>query len=115
MLNQIGNEVVQMMLIAGFIFFGAIVHATAQLKISRDARLAFSTTDFVINFIIATFSGTIFGLLASIFWTQLVVIVLFSAIGAFLGIAGLNKVSVTLLDLIVYKAGKQTKPYDEKN
>ncbi len=89
---------IQRILLSCFIFFGAIVHATAQLKISRENKTEFSAVDFFILVIIASFSGAIFGLLASAVFQSLVWITLFSGMGAFLGIAWLNKLGNIMLD-----------------
>lgn len=80
--------------------FGAIVHATSQLKISRDRNTDFDYVDFLILFVIALFSGAIFWLVAFLFNYGITIVILFSSIGAFLGIAGLNKIAGLLLDVI---------------
>lgn len=41
------------------VLFGAIVHATAQLKLHRERKEEFTKVDFLILFVIAVFSGII--------------------------------------------------------
>ncbi len=94
-------QIPEWIVIAGVIVFGAIVHATAQLKISRDKKQSFTVVDFVILLPLSMFAGGIFGGIT--YWTapdDIVLIVLSSAIGAFLGIAGLNKVGAIVLDAL---------------
>lgn len=88
------------------ILFGAIVHATAQLKNNRDNNKEFTIVDFAILFIIACFSGMVFGLVALMFNFGMVQIILSSAIGAFMGLVGLDKVANMILDLILTKKMK---------
>lgn len=89
------------------VLFGSIVHATAQLKVHRDKDLEFTAADFGILFIIATFSGMIFGMLAMLIWTSTLIVSLFSAVGAFLGMAGLNKIANILLEVITNAASRK--------
>lgn len=91
------------------IVFGAFVHATAQLKVARDTGIAFGWIDYIILIPIAIFAGLCFGLVASLFSDSLVYIILASAIGAFLGIAWLNKLASILLEFIAMKAQYMTK------
>jgi len=97
---HISQATVELLVIAGVILFGAIVHATAQLKVHKDNGKEFDRVDFTVLTLIASFSGLVFGLTASLFFENLVVIILFSAIGAFLGMAGLNRVANTLLEVL---------------
>ena len=87
--------------------FGAIVHATSQLKIKRDQKQEFTFADFVILTVIAMFSGMVFGLLATLIWSNITIIILSTAIGAFLGMAGLNKVANIVLELVINSASKK--------
>lgn len=89
------------------IVFGALVHATAQLKIARDKKLLFTGADFIILFVIAAFSGTIIGMASTIFFDSQTVITLSAGIGAFLGMAGVNAVANAVLSVIVSKIDKQ--------
>lgn len=89
------------LIIIGVILFGAIVHATSQLKLARDKNQEFTGVDFLILMVIASFAGLVFGLIATLFYADNhIIIILFSAIGAFLGMAGLNKISNILLDFL---------------
>lgn len=92
---------IQYLIVFGVIVFGAIVHATSQLKVARDTKAEFTRSDFFILTIIASFAGLVFGLIATLFFDSQVVIILFSAIGSFLGMAGLNRISSVLLDILV--------------
>ena len=53
-------------IVAGIIIFGAIVHATAQFKVARENDVKHSLLDYIINLVIAAFSGMMFGLLGSL-------------------------------------------------
>jgi hypothetical protein len=98
-------EHVQILITMGVIIFGAIVHATAQLKIARETNSEFEFMDFAILTVIASFSGLVFGLFSTFFFDSEVAVILASAIGAFLGMAGLNKIASIFLDLLVARAG----------
>lgn len=105
----------QTAILIAVVVFGAIVHATAQLKISREKKATFDRVDFLILFVIASFSGMVFGLTSMLFFTNEIIVILFSAVGAFLGIAGLNRVSATLLDLLVYRVSKNNHDNEKLN
>lgn len=100
-------ELYHLIVVMGVILFGAIVHATSQLKVARDTHMEFTGIDFVILTIISSFAGLIFGLIATIFFDNQIAVILFSAIGAFLGMAGLNKIANVLLDFLVSKVDKK--------
>lgn len=87
--------------------FGAIVHATAQLKVHRDQKLEFSREDFLILMVIALFSGMVFGLSALLFTENTVLIILATAIGAFLGLAGLNRIANMFLEFLASNISKK--------
>ena len=93
-------ELINILAMAGIIIFGSIVHATAKLKIARDTSEAFTVADFVILSVIASFSGLIAGLLATIFLQEQTLVLAASGIGAFLGIAGLNAISSIFLEFL---------------
>lgn len=100
-LRHLSFITVEIGLLIGVGVFGAIAHATSQLKIARDGNQPYGWLDFLINFVIATFSGMLFGvvsneLLSSFNWT-----LFFTATGAFLGLVGLNKLAQVALDLLV--------------
>lgn len=99
--------------IASIIIFGAIVHTTSQLKISREKKTSFTILDFIILFIIACFAWLIFWLVATLFLSNIVWIILASAIGAFLGLTWLNKIANLILDIITSRALNQTSRKDE--
>lgn len=90
-----------------FVLFGALVHATAQLKIHRDRKELFTFADFCILFFIAAFSGTVIGMSATVVFESQTLITLSAGIGAFLGMAGVNAVANAFLDLIVNRVKKQ--------
>lgn len=83
------------------ILFGSIVHATSQLKTSRDSNKPFNIVDFIILFLIACFSWMVFGLVALMFNFGMVQIILSSAIWSFMGLVGLDKIANMVLDLIL--------------
>jgi len=85
------------------IVFGAIVHSTSQLKIARQKSTEYTMIDFSINFMISLFAGGTFGLLAVILGLDENTIILFSAIGSFLGLTGLNKLATGGLEFVLGK------------
>lgn len=89
-----------MLLVGAIILFGAIAHATAQLKLARDNKQKFTRVDYFILTTIASFSGIIFGVSASVYFEDVKLVSLFAGIGAFLGMAGLNKLANFLLDVL---------------
>jgi len=88
------------------ITFGAIVHATSQFKIADNKDEPYTKIDFLVNFTIALFAGGVFGLFSSLFFPDDKVIILFSAVGAFLGLAGLNKFATGGLEFVLSKLKK---------
>lgn len=89
---------------ASIVVFGAIVHATAQLKMAREKKEIFTIADFLILWIIALFSGVMFGLLANWFFEgELTPILLFAGTGSFLGLVGINKLANFVVDLLMVK------------
>ena len=48
MFKVISAEVVSALAVLAIIIFGAIVHATAQLKVARDNKQKFTKVDFLI-------------------------------------------------------------------
>lgn len=91
----------------GIVVFGALVHATAQLKIARDKKETFTFADFSILFVIAAFSGTIIGMTSTLFFDSQTVITLSAGIGAFLGMAGVNAIANAFLSMLVAKIDKR--------
>lgn len=108
---KIPPEVANFLTIAAVVFFGAVVHATSQLKVARDAGKEFNKIDFIILVTIASFSGLVFGLAATLFFQNDVMIILSSAIGAFLGMAGLNRLANVILEVLTTRAKKP--PYHD--
>lgn len=97
---KVPAEYILYIVTASCVLFGAVVHATAQFKLARDRNdETFTWVDFAILIPLSTFSGGIFGIFASIYFLDQRVIILAASMGAFLGIAGLNKLAVVLLDL----------------
>jgi hypothetical protein len=114
MLDKIPPEMYERLTILMVVVFGAIVHATTQLQTSRANKLPFTISDFLILFIIACFAGMIFGILAMIAWPdKMLVIIFFTAIGAFLGMVGLNKIASLALDILTYRL--KANSYDKKD
>lgn len=92
-------ELMYALVVTGFVIFGALAHAFNALKTSSDNGVDFNRQDFFILAFLATFSGMTFGLLTFAFVTQNIILVtLFSGLGAFSGIVGLNRITATALD-----------------
>jgi hypothetical protein len=82
-------------------FFGAVVHATNQLRIARKYGDSFGFIDVAILLPTCIFSGLLFGLLAQLMSDNPIHLMLSVSTGAFLGIAGLNKVADAVLSMII--------------
>jgi len=97
-----------------FVIFAALAHAFNALLKSREAGAEFTKTDFFILAFLATFSGMFFGLITFAFLTQnIIMVTLFSGLGAFTGIVGLNRITNIALDffsgmieVLIKKTGK---------
>ena len=63
-------------LVTAIIFFGALVNATATLKIRRDAGGNMTMLDFFILLPIAMFSGLLFALATSLFADNQIIVIL---------------------------------------
>ena len=63
-------------LVIAIIFFGALVNATATLKIRRDAGGNMTMLDFFILLPIAMFSGLLFALATSLFADNQIIVIL---------------------------------------
>ena len=96
-------DINQLLFVLGMAFFGAIVHATAKLKIANDTNEDFNYKDFIILAFLALFAGIIFGLISTLFFTDIVVVIVFTALGSFLGITGLNKIANIFLEILIKK------------
>lgn len=96
---MIPSELLYISLVLGFVVFGALAHAFNALKTHNEQGVEFNRQDFFILAFLATFSGMFFGLLTYGFVTQNIILVtLFSGLGSFTGIVGLNKVTAVALD-----------------
>lgn len=69
------------LLVGAIIIFGALVHATATLKIKRDAKEEMTKVDFIILLPIAMFSGLLFALATSLFADNQIIVILSSGAG----------------------------------
>ncbi|WP_299077895.1 hypothetical protein [uncultured Paraglaciecola sp.] len=81
--------------------FGAAVHATNQLRLARKKGDLFTAIDFLILFPIALLSGLLFGLASQLISDNPIHLMLSAGTGAFLGIAGLNKIADVVLTALV--------------
>lgn len=86
--------------------FWAIVHATAQLKIARDKKMTFTYVDYFILLPIALFAWLLFWILANIVTEDQNIIILCTALWAFLWLAGLNKIGTIFLEFVASQANK---------
>ena len=109
MFNLSPEELKLYILTGALVIFGAIVHATAQLKIHREKKEEFTKVDFFILFVIAVFSGIIWGLIAKTITDSGTIISLISSVSAFLGLAGLNKIASIAMSLLEYYISNQKK------
>ncbi len=82
--------------LVGIGVFGALVHAINAFKKRERPTLM----DFIINSVTATFSGTMFGLLAYYSFNDIVVVLMLTGIGSYLGIEGLAVVVTVLQNAI---------------
>jgi len=97
------------MLLGGLIIFGATAHALAQLSTARKRELKFDWLDFLIALVISAFSGTIFGIMAALWWENSLAIHAVAGVGAFLGLKGLNTLSEALITVLVSRVNKDGK------
>ena len=98
-----GKLVAKYSLLLWWVFFGANVNAVIALKKAREENTAFTFIDYLIAMILSMFAGSMFGALALSFGIP--ERHLFSAVGlgAFLGVAGLNKVANVVLETVFSK------------
>lgn len=84
------------------VVFGAITHAAVKFDRARKNGNDFTFIDFTILFIVAVFAGSVFGGITALFWgNEPLLLILASSIGAFMGLTGLNRVSTTLLEVVI--------------
>jgi hypothetical protein len=95
---KIPPEILAIMFAAALVIFGGIAHATAQLKIARDKNMEFTSVDFMILAFLGAFSGVMFGLLGTTMTDNQNLIYLFTGMGSFMGVAGLNWLSVWVIE-----------------
>ncbi len=89
------------------VIFGAIAHATSQWQVAKDTGAKFTKLDYFARFVIATFSGGVFGMASKLFFQNPDAVILFSAIGAFLGMTGLNTLSLAGLEFLTNRLNKR--------
>ena len=95
---KIPSELSYWLLTGLVILFGSITHATNKLKVAREKKEPFTMVDFIILLPLSMFSGGVFGLIGIISVPDNpYMIVLFAAMGSFLGIAGLNSLGIAIL------------------
>lgn len=84
----------------GLILFGALVNVLVAFSASRKAGDNYDLLDLVIGFIVAAFSGVIFGLTSNIFFDNENAVYAASGVGAFMGIKGLNIITNGIAHII---------------
>lgn len=89
---------------AGMIVLGALANALASLSKARDESITFSLIDFFISLGISIFSGVMFGLGASYFSLDPIVILGSAGAGAYLGLEGLTKLTDIAFDFVAQRA-----------
>ncbi len=95
------------LMIAAIIIFGATANALAQLSHARkQADETFDWVDFIIALVISAFSGTLFGIVATHFYTDPAVVHGIAGVGAFLGLKGLNKLSEVVITYLENRSKK---------
>jgi len=99
MWKYLPTEALYLISVLGFIIFGAVAHSLNAFKQTTARGEEFTRWDFLILAFLAVFSGMFFGLSTYAIVTQNIFIVtLFSGLGAFTGIVGLNKISTIALE-----------------
>lgn len=82
--------------------FGAVTHAAVQFDASRKKGEPLDRISIIILFIIAVFSGGIFGLTTYIVYPDnILIVILATATGSFLGLTGLNKITSAIPDILI--------------
>jgi hypothetical protein len=87
-------EVLQLIAVGSL---GAIVHAFSHLMNHRKNNLDYSWTDFAVYFIFGGFAGVMFGLVGQWIFEGQIERLFFTGMGAFMGFAGLNALSIWAL------------------
>lgn len=82
------------------IVLGSFAHAGLKYQQAKKLNEDFTWIDFTILVFVSGFAGFIFGQLGSIFFTEPQYVNIFSGIGAFLGVAGLNSISAAVIEFL---------------
>ena len=83
------------------VIFGATANALAQLSLARKEKSPFDCLDFVIALFISAFAGTMFGMGATYFLEESNILThAIAAMGAFLGLKGMNQISDAVLTVL---------------
>lgn len=106
-LQDILEQLPYYLIIAWIIIFWAFVHATANMKISLEKGQKFTGKDFIILLPIAMFAGLVFAMTSTLITENQTIIILSAAVGSFLGLAGLNRISFTLLEFLSKQLPKE--------
>lgn len=97
-MKLITTETYEITVLLLIIVFGALAHATAQLKIARDSKLPFTFPDFIILSFLGAFAGLMFLFLGKLSTENETLLFLLTGMGSFLGVAGLNYLSTWVLN-----------------
>lgn len=82
------------------ILFGSVAHTLAQLKHARaNEDVTFTWTDSFILLVLCVFSGGFTGVLASLYFADIRIIILAASMGSFVGIAGMDRAAIVFRDL----------------
>lgn len=84
----------------------AVAHATNLIRLSKIKGEVFTGQDFAIAFVICFFAGVFLGAVAMATTGNPIHISIASATGAWLGVAGLNKITNAVLDFITRRYEK---------
>lgn len=82
---------------------GAITHAFSQLTVHRNQKREYTWQDFIVYITYGGFAGVMFGLLSQYLFTDPILHLFATGMGAFMGFAGLNYLSVWLLEKLQIK------------
>ena len=82
------------------IVFGAIVHTGLEFKTARAKNVTFTWVDFMILIFASIFAGLMFAIFATWLSDNATHFLLSAGTGAFLGVAGLNRVCDIVLEVL---------------
>lgn len=88
------------------LLFGASTNAFLDYKRARDKKEPYGFIDFMIAIFVAAFAGLIFGFIAETFGFTGAKMHMMVGVGAFMGIAGVNGVVESVLDMVKTKLNK---------